>query len=128
MMTEEQSADWFDPETTTLGDRLTGAREGAGLDVEELARRLGVKPKTIRAWEDDRSEPRANRTTILAGMLNVSLVWLMTGSGDGPRMARRDSGGDLLAELKLVRRDAARLSERLGLLEGRLARQLEGAE
>lgn len=123
-MDDEHSADWFDPATTTFGDRLTGAREGAGLEVDDLARRLGVKPKTIRAWEDDRSEPRANRTTILAGMLNVSLVWLMTGSGDGPRLVRRPEGGDLVDEMRMLRRDAVRLSERLQILEGRLSRRL----
>ena len=126
-MDNDRSDDWYDPETTTFGDRLTGARESAGLEVEELAKRLGVKPKTIRAWEDDRSEPRANRTTMLAGLLNVSLVWLMTGKGDGPRAAAKPAGGDLLAEIKLLRRDAVRLSERLGLLEARLAARLEDA-
>ena len=126
-MDDDRSDDWYDPETTTFGDRLTGARESAGLEVEELAKRLGVKPKTIRAWEDDRSEPRANRTTMLAGLLNVSLVWLMTGKGDGPRAAAKPAGGDLLAEIKLLRRDAVRLSERLGLLEARLAARLEDA-
>ncbi len=124
-MDDEQSADWYDPATTTFGDRLTGARESTGLDVEELAKRLGVKPKTIRAWEDDRSEPRANRISMLAGLLNVSLIWLMTGSGDGPRVAPREEGGDLLAEMKLLRHDAARLSERLLVLEKRLTRRLQ---
>lgn len=119
---------WFDPATTTFGDRLAGARELAGLDVEDLARRLGVKPKTIRAWEEDRSEPRANRISILAGLTNVSLVWLMTGAGEGPAMDPETPEGDLLAEVEDLRRDAAQMAERLGRLESKLrARQAAGA-
>ena len=119
--------EWFDPAATTFGDRLTGARELAGMDVEELARRLGVKPKTIRAWEEDRAEPRANRVSMLAGLLNVSLVWLMTGAGEGPTAGGGASADELLGELRELRLDAARIAERLGTLEGRL-RQSARAE
>lgn len=125
-------ADWFDPDTTTFGDRLTGAREAAGLDVETLASRLGVRPKTIRAWEDDRAEPRANRVSMLAGLTNVSLVWLMTGAGAGPRA--EPSGGSglgtgaLLAELDALGRDAAGLNARIADLAGRLRARPEASE
>lgn len=34
-----------------LGPRITRARVGAGVSVEELASRLGVSPKIVRAWE-----------------------------------------------------------------------------
>ncbi|WP_281825226.1 helix-turn-helix domain-containing protein [Jannaschia rubra] len=112
--------DWFDPHTTTFGDRLTGAREAVGMSVDELAQRLGVKRKTILAWEDDRSEPRANRVSTLAGLTSVSLMWLMTGAGDGPTVARHDYDGDLGAELGRLRRDAAALTDRLARLEARL--------
>ncbi|CUH40060.1 transcriptional repressor DicA [Jannaschia seosinensis] len=124
----EANADWFDPATTTFGDRLTGAREAAGLDVEELARRMGVKPRTIRAWEEDRAEPRANRVSMLAGMTNVSLVWLMTGTGQGPALAQsQDSLGDLVQEVEKLRRDSARMTERLHRLEVRLRARMRGA-
>ncbi|WP_179379408.1 helix-turn-helix domain-containing protein [Jannaschia marina] len=114
-------SEWFDPEATTFGDRLTGAREAAGLDVTELARRLGVKPRTIRAWEEDRAEPRANRVSTLAGMTNVSLAWLLTGVGDGPvETVASAIDGDLLADVERLRRDAVEIAERLRLLEARL--------
>ena len=112
--------EWFDPSSTTFGDRLTGAREAAGLGVEDLARRLGVKPKTIKGWEEDRSEPRANRVSMLAGLTNVSLVWLMTGMGEGPQVDVESGDGDLLGEVERLRRDAVRMADRLGLLEARL--------
>lgn len=122
-----EDSDWFDPASTTFGDRLSGAREAAGLSIEDLAHRLGVKVKTIRAWEGDRSEPRANRISMLAGMTNVSLAWLMNGVGEGPSMATPAPDGDLLAEVELLRRDAARMTDRLRLLEGRMRARLGDA-
>nr|WP_265518516.1 helix-turn-helix transcriptional regulator [Nitratireductor luteus] len=67
-----------------MGGRLSRARDAAGMTVAELARRLGVKSSTIQAWESDRSQPRANRLTMLAGVLNVSLSWLLHGIGASP--------------------------------------------
>ena len=52
---------WFSDETATLGDRLTAAREAAGLSQKDLARSLGVKAKTVNNWESDASEPRGSR-------------------------------------------------------------------
>ena len=120
-----QDDDWYDPEATTFGDRLTGAREAAGLGVEGLAGRLGVKPKTVRAWEADRAEPRANRVSMLAGLTNVSLVWLMTGVGHGPVAATRGEDEELLRELERLRHDAGRLAERIGAFEKRLRARVE---
>ena len=56
---------------------------------------MGIRPQTLRNWEEDRAEPRANRLQMLAGMLDVSLVWLMSGRGRGAagRRARRRSRG-----------------------------------
>lgn len=72
------------PDRDTMGGRLSRARDAAGMTVAELARRLGVKTSTIQAWESDRSQPRANRLTMLAGVLNVSLSWLLHGIGASP--------------------------------------------
>lgn len=72
------------PDMDTLGGRLSRARDASGLSAEQLARRLGVRPSTIQGWESDRSQPRANRLSTLAGMLNVSLSWLLHGVGTGP--------------------------------------------
>jgi len=75
---------WYSEDAATFGDRLAAAREAAGLSQKAMAERLGVKMGTYRNWEDDASEPRANRLTLLAGMLGVSMRWLMTGEGQGP--------------------------------------------
>lgn len=124
----EQSATthaWFDAETTTFGDRMTGAREAAGLGQPDLAKRLGVKVKTIRAWENDQSEPRANKLGTLAGILGVSMMWLLSGQGDGPVGPDADEIIDedierILMDLRQLRQDQAQLAERAGRLEKRL--------
>src|SRR5690606_25982778 len=72
------------PDTDTLGGRLSRARDAVGLSAAQLARRLGVQSSTIQAWESDRSQPRANRLSMLAGVLNVSLSWLLHGIGTAP--------------------------------------------
>lgn len=72
------------PDMDTMGGRLSRARDATGLSVAQLARRLGVKTSTIQAWESDRSQPRANRLAMLAGVLNVSLSWLLHGVGTAP--------------------------------------------
>ena len=73
----EEETDWFSQDASTFGDRLAAAREQTGLSVAELARRLGVRQTTLHKWEADQSEPRANRLSILAGLLNVSMMWLI---------------------------------------------------
>ena len=41
----------------TLGARIGYARERAGLSTAQLARRLGVKSRTLANWERDETEP-----------------------------------------------------------------------
>lgn len=75
--------EYYDEDTATLGDRLAAARQTAGLTQADLAARIGVSPDQVHDWENDRTEPRANRIAILAGLLGVSVTWLLTGVGDG---------------------------------------------
>ena len=94
-MTDE--IDWYGPEAATFGDRVAAAREQTGMTQAMLAKRLGVRLATLRGWEEDLSEPRANRLSMLAGLLNVSMMWLIDGEGEGvEKHARR---GVVTAEL-----------------------------
>jgi len=68
----------------TIGGRIIRARDAVGLSTSQLARRLGVKTQTLHNWETDRTEPRANRLTMLAGVLNVSPTWILVGRGESP--------------------------------------------
>ncbi|WP_071673465.1 helix-turn-helix domain-containing protein [Nioella nitratireducens] len=126
------SHDWFSDDTATFGDRLAGARDALGLTQEDMARRLGVKLKTIVAWENDWSEPRANKLQMVAGLLNVSIRWLLTGEGTGPDEADfTDVEGDLkqvLLDLRQMRQEHARMGERMGRLEKRLRLTLKKEE
>lgn len=120
--------DWYGPEAATFGDRVAAAREQADMTQAVLAKRLGVRPATLRAWEDDLSEPRANRLSMLAGILNVSMMWLINGEGEGlsPPSEMSEAPGDLneiLAEMRSLRSDMRSKAEAMGHLEKRL-RQL----
>ncbi len=79
------------PDGDTVGGRISRARSACGLSVKDVAWRLGIKMATVSAWEHDRSEPAAHRLTTLAGLLNVSLSWILYGVGIGP-------SGDLTGE------------------------------
>ena len=65
---------------TTTGSRIEQARTQLGLTGPQLARRIGVKGKTLENWENDRSEPRGDKLVKLAGILQVPLIWLLTGN------------------------------------------------
>lgn len=125
------SEGWFSEETATFGDRLVAAREAAGLAPEELARRLGVKIKTLSAWEADLNEPRANKLQMLAGLLNVSLIWLLSGEGEGVSGPEVDDSipveiDDLLLELRAVKAQMSAQAAVLARLEKRLRAAAKG--
>jgi len=129
-MNAETNDGWFDPDATTFGDRVAGARERAGMSQSDLAKRLGVKLKTLKGWENDLSEPRANKLSMMAGLLNVSLLWLLSGEGDGPT-SPEDEGelsrdvASLLTEIRDIRAQLSRSTDRLGRLEKSLRQQLK---
>jgi HTH-type transcriptional regulator, cell division transcriptional repressor len=127
-MSDATDAGWYSNETATLGDRLAAAREQSGLTQAELAARLGVRAATVARWEDDQDEPRANRLQMLSGMLGVSLVWLLTGTGDGPAAPATDDAAPaadlagLLTEMRALRGSMTVAVTRMGLIEKQLRR------
>lgn len=101
-----QDTDIFDGnrDNDTLGGRLWRAREAIGMSESALAKALGLKKETLRAWESDRSEPRANKLVTLAGLLNVSPTWLLHGVGDAPQSETITSELSILrAQLQSIR-------------------------
>lgn len=121
---------WYSNEAATFGDRVAAGREALGLSQEELARKLGVKLKTVQGWEEDLSEPRANKLQMLAGLLNVSLMWLLNGKGEGISEPEGEGGLDrdisaLLTEMRQLRGTIAQAADRLAGLEKRLRKSLK---
>ncbi|RYH10065.1 helix-turn-helix domain-containing protein [Tropicimonas sp. IMCC6043] len=122
----DEKTDWYGADTATFGDRVAGAREALGLDQTDLARRLGVKVKTVRGWENDLSEPRANKLQMLSGVLGVSLMWLLNGEGDGLTGPAEEESvpvpeiRSLLLELRQIRAEMDDAADRLARVEKRL--------
>lgn len=129
-MTDAMQDDWFGPDAATFGDRVAAAREAAGMTQAQLARRLGVKKSTVNGWEQDLSEPRANKLSMMAGLLNVSLMWLLNGEGEGAEAPTDDHeiAGDLaslLVELRDLREEMRAGAERAARIEKKLRLLLE---
>ena len=131
MIREDLDMDDYTEGAATFGDRLALARDAQGLTQEQLARRLGLRTPTIENWECDRSEPRANRLQMLAGFLNVSMGWLLTGEGEGGPNLRSDGKtvstalSALLGEIRDIRVANIRTNDRLAKLEKRLREMAE---
>ncbi|MDK3073160.1 helix-turn-helix domain-containing protein [Sedimentitalea sp. JM2-8] len=129
----DENTDWYGPDSATFGDRVAGAREATGMTQAQLARRLGIKKATLVSWENDMAEPRANKLSMLAGLLNVSIMWLLTGEGDGmsgPADDVQDAPdlSDVLAELREIRASMRSNAERAARVEKKLRMLIQPAE
>lgn len=120
----DNTENWYAPEIATFGDRMTAAREAAGMTQDALSKRLGVKKSTLRNWENDVAEPRANRLSMLAGMLNVSMMWLINGEGegvDGPDVEPLPTElTEIILEIREMKSELHYKAEQLARLEKRL--------
>lgn len=117
------------PDADTLGGRLSRTRESKGISIATVARRVGVKPKTVQEWESDRSEPSVEHLALIERVLDVNLVWLLHGVGEAPA---DDIGPDpLLAiaaqmeKLQKMHADTGQIIERLQRELRRLAEERE---
>ncbi len=118
-------SDHFNEAVATFGDRLQAAREAKGLTAESLAEKIGVDVGEIEIWESDADAPRANRIQMLAGLLNVSIVWLISGESSGTSNVadtyQRPAGiNDALGEISQVKAILSGLIDKLEKLEERL--------
>jgi len=123
--TSQEQNDYFNEANATFGDRLAAARQAKGLDVDGLSEKLGVDVRTVKIWERDADMPHANRIQMLAGLLNVSMVWLVSGEGNGTSEVadtfERPSGiNDALGEISQLKTILLGAVEKLEKLEERL--------
>ena len=122
--------DWYGPETATFGDRLSAAIEKSGMTQKLVAKRLGIKLVTLKSWEQDISEPRANRLSMLAGLLGVSVMWLLHGEGDGVEYSDKETQvppeiNDILFEIRAVQTGLLSSADKLAKLEKQLRSRLK---
>lgn len=75
-----------------LGERIAMLRRGMGWNQSELARRLHISTSAVGMYEQGRREPSLASLVELAGVLGVSVDYLLTGkpltAGDTEAIAR----------------------------------------
>lgn len=64
--------------------RVSMARNAIGLTQSELAKKVGVVPRQIAAYEGGEAKPRINALNNLAAALGTTPDWLASGKGDAP--------------------------------------------
>lgn len=109
----------------TLGNRIEHARIAKGLNLAQLARRLVIKSSTLKNWESDNSEPRANKLNMIAGVLGVTLFWLMTGDGENDEIDNEEQllgTSSLMQKLEAAQAMSQKLNAVLYDMEGDIAR------
>ncbi len=94
-------------EHNSLGHRIAEARATKRLSLEQMAQKAGITAETLGDWEAGAAEPRPNKMQMLAGVLGVSMSWLLTGEGEhGPhddahaRLERLEQKVERMAQLQ----------------------------
>lgn len=124
-ITPPDPIDHFATTAPTFGGRLQAARYAKGLSIARLGEKVGVEAAKVAAWESDAEAPRANRITLLAGLLNVSIIWLITGeSNDTTHIAETNTRptiiNDTLGEIAQLKATLLDAHDKLESLEQRL--------
>ncbi len=63
----------------TIGERIRLARHDVNMTLVEVATGLGYNWSTVQSWEVGRHTPKIDDILHLSGVLDVSIMWLMTG-------------------------------------------------
>jgi transcriptional regulator with XRE-family HTH domain len=92
-----------DKPRTIFGQRLTQAREQAGLTQQQLADKLGTSQRAVARWERDPIALRPDQLTALASVLGVSLDYL-AGIPDAPEPAPKGPPEKLRRAFEKVRK------------------------
>ena len=116
---------YYANDNATFGDRIYAARAAVGLSQSALAIRLGVQLKTVKKWEEDITEPRANKLQMISGLLNISITWLLIGEGIGPQdpestMPISADLNEILVELRHTKSELLRLTKHLDVVDKKL--------
>lgn len=69
--------------TKSIGARIKHAREKAGLTMVQLAKCVGVSKQAVWGWEVGVTKgPKPEHLLAIRDVLNVSLDWLILGTGE----------------------------------------------
>ena len=68
----------------TLGKRIAYYRKEKGMTQEELSEALGISAQAVSKWENDQTCPDVTTLPILAGLLGVTVDYLLTGETAEP--------------------------------------------
>ena len=110
----------LDDEPQQIGARIVEARVAAGLTIEDIATRIGVKRSTVAKWESGERSPRGHRVSKLAGMLGVSISWILMGRGVEPAHSTTEIE-QIRGDLDAVRARLDDVVNELAVLDQRLA-------
>jgi transcriptional regulator with XRE-family HTH domain len=77
-MAKTTFADRVTPEL--VGQRITAAREAAGITMEQLGHALGITPQGVKGWEIGRTLPPVDRIAQVADVLAVDAAQLAFGT------------------------------------------------
>ncbi len=108
-----------DDEEMTLGGRISSSRQNAGMSLHMAASLVGVRPTTLKSWENDRSQPRINKLVALSGILGVSPTFFIAEEGnDGVAVTalrgRKDKLVDMLKqEIATAKEQQRELAKRI---------------
>lgn len=82
----------------TVAEIISLGRKAAGINQSELARRLGITPQSVQAWESGRSMPRASMLVDIAQAIGVAPELLI-----GATLEARGGTGNGGTALTLIR-------------------------
>ena len=117
-----------DMKLATLGGRIAFARARAELSTAQLARRLGVKTRTLANWERELTVPRTNRLVMLAQFLSVAPAWLLEGEANYAPQAVSLDISQIKARIKQARGTLKNLSNHVESLEQQLEDALQDGD
>lgn len=105
------------PTNAMLGNRITEARKLKGYTVKEAARRMSVTEKTFEKWEGGQSKPRANKVQMVAGVLGVSLLWILDGEDqfepEASRLSQLENLGQKVERMTQLQQELNELTNKV---------------
>ena len=88
--------------TMDLKERIKNSRIAAKMTQEELAKAVGKTRNAVAQWESGLTHPRLNTLEDIAGALNVSIDWLLTGNTPNVAGAETTRTNSKMSDVKFV--------------------------